>query len=821
MQDDGDSTASGSIFDQAMASEHAAEHLKTCQSRAATFITLLHGKFIAALDAQVAALSAEDCADEQAAMLLDELRLLQLNKDKFGAILHERCRNAYRDAINADCNGNWPGMAAGAGGLSLVDDQQLEEWLKIDKLVSRIQDAHDGEIRGLFYRFRNLVPELQAESSGHPLGPDRFCWVFRDALDQLAIAPRVRTVCYDLFGAIFGEEAGAFYQQMNRLLIARGVMPDLRVEQLAQAATVSRKSTATHQEPPLDASWSDEVESEPVAANTSGRKPAPTPIQEQMFQAMQQLLNVHFRQTLSDGAGLDGDGKPLVHLPVTPMLVETLSTLQHDEGLLAKSGELIRGGLRRQVVGQFPAGGSSGQGGINQIDNETIEVISMIFDYILDDHSLPDFMKALIGRLQIPVLKVAILDREFFSRRDHPARQLLNELSRAGLGWREEDEAAKDRLYLKMEATVRRILDDFDNDITIFDELLTDFRAFLDEESHAFDQAQHRLLEAAQEQNRLEKVRARVAHEIACRLVDQPLPDEIREFIVTPWREYATTVALECADPGSDAMTPVYAFVDDLVWSLRPKSTAEDRKRLVTMLPAMLRALHDGMRRIDHPDDDTQAVIAALERHHFECMKATKRQSTMAAKVPSATTLATEHPAAKPVPSESGAASRSGDVDRLLNEISEDMDRLSAIDWDHLSSFDDVVRPPSADNQDAFDRMIADMGLEMSRDDGPRIDDEFTALVRDLDLGTWVELNDAQGRRVRAQLAWKGDDYSDYSFVNRQYKVVAECPLYVLAERFRQGEASIIENVALFDRAINGVISGITRLAGLATDRSA
>src|SRR3546814_4455044 len=59
---------------------------------------------------------------------------------------------------------------------------------------------------------------------------------------------------------------------------------------------------------------------------------------------------------------------------------------------------------------------------VGEIDDDVINLVSMLFEFILDDRTLPDSLKALIGRLQIPLLKVAVLDKTFFSRGSHPAR---------------------------------------------------------------------------------------------------------------------------------------------------------------------------------------------------------------------------------------------------------------------------------------------------------------------------------------------------------------------------------------------------------------
>src|SRR5690606_6842043 len=121
---------------------------------------------------------------------------------------------------------------------------------------------------------------------------------------------------------------------------------------------------------------------------------------------------------------------------------------------------------------------------INQVDDDVINLVGMMFDFILDDRNLAAPMKALLGRLQIPMVKVAIADKSFFSKGGHPARRLLNEMAMAALGWQEnsEENQRKDSLFNKMEEVVQRVLSEFDTDISIFGGLLTDFRAFLEKE---------------------------------------------------------------------------------------------------------------------------------------------------------------------------------------------------------------------------------------------------------------------------------------------------------------------------------------------------
>src|SRR5690606_22425421 len=133
---------------------------------------------------------------------------------------------------------------------------------------------------------------------------------------------------------------------------------------------------------------------------------------------------------------------------------------------------------------------------VGEVDEDVINLVSMLFEFILDDRTLPDSLKALIGRLQIPLLKVAVLDKSFFSRGSHPARRLLNEIATAAMGWGDQDEAQRDSLYQKIEQVVARLLNDFVDDPGIFSELLADFLAFTGDERRRSELLEQRTRDA-------------------------------------------------------------------------------------------------------------------------------------------------------------------------------------------------------------------------------------------------------------------------------------------------------------------------------------
>ena len=111
---------------------------------------------------------------------------------------------------------------------------------------------------------------------------------------------------------------------------------------------------------------------------------------------------------------------------------------------------------------------------VNQ-DDRLINFVSLLFEYIIDDHLLPTAVRALLSRLQIPVLKLSKIDELFFRQRAHPARRLLNGLASVGMELSDETIDRGDPVFTRMENIVDRLLTGFDDDPRIFNVVFQDF----------------------------------------------------------------------------------------------------------------------------------------------------------------------------------------------------------------------------------------------------------------------------------------------------------------------------------------------------------
>ncbi len=736
----------------------AARILDACRDISGRRLAEIHQQIFHAVDDNLFDLSDRCSTDEDRNLILDGVRLIRLQKEAIDA----RFREGFQRHCAAACQParrESPEVAEAdlcEDDLSLVNESQLEEELAIDNLIAKIHDYFHDELFGLEQRFAQLLPSAAVNNESIPFGPEALCHAFQEAYQPLELDIRIKLYVYKILDRVLMEQLGQLYHALNQQLIDCGILPRLRIRV---------KKSAAGRRPPQPAG-----EGEGAAA-----PPGAVPIQAQMFQALQYLLNTQFNP--------EATGETEAYCPpVTPLLVDTLSDLQVGLSQLPQMATEGTVNLKEQVhrhLGDRSGGG--GEAHINQIDDETIDVISMIFDYILDDKALPSFIKALIARLQIPILKVAIIDREFFSRKSHPARQLLNELAYAGVGWVEESDAAKDRLYGKMESIVMRVLHEFDSDIGIFDSLLEEFRAFVEEEKRNFATAQEQIRREAEHR---EQVQREIGALVAERVLISGVPEDVRDFLLTTWRQVLVRITLEEGEDSPLRQRALQAM-DDLVWSLSAEAGGEGRRKLMLILPLMLDALREGMQLLACEESEIEAVMDMLGRHHLQRL----------------------HPEHHDLPPTSTPAA-GDDIDRMISEMNADIEALPDLDDEEIELLDEEDRRPGTEG--SFDRLLEEMGVAQETDSGPRLEDEYTELVRKMELGAWVEL-ERDGSRSRVKLAWKGDEFTSYSFMNRQYKVVAELPLYTLAEEFRQGRATVIDDVALFDRALDGVISGIMK----------
>jgi hypothetical protein len=258
-------------------------------------------------------------------------------------------------------------------------------------------------------------------------------------------------------------------------------------------------------------------------------------------------------------------------------------------------------------------------GELTHIDQNTIELLARIFDYVFSDDSIPEEIKSLIGQLQIPTLKVALLDKDFF-KENHPARVLIDTLAKSSvlLG---NDATSEDPLYQMIEGIVDRVQQDFDQQIELFSDVVADLEAFLKSEEAQTEQAISEPVEQALKQEKMRLAREFAENDVAIRTDTGEVAGFVEEFLRKQWIRILT-IAHNVKEEKPNALENALRTMDDLIWSLKPKNTSEERKELVSKLPAMLTLLNAWLNAIKWDEPDRVLFFSKLAERHAAIARA-------------------------------------------------------------------------------------------------------------------------------------------------------------------------------------------------------
>ncbi|MEP7062439.1 MAG: DUF1631 family protein [Betaproteobacteria bacterium] len=255
----------------------------------------------------------------------------------------------------------------------------------------------------------------------------------------------------------------------------------------------------------------------------------------------------------------------------------------------------------------------------NPTDKITIDVISLLFDYIFRDPSIPQSLRSLFGRLQVPIVKVALLDRTFFSDKAHPARQLLDHLAEAAIG-AQNDAGYRAGFELAASAVIDDICRDFEIDVTTFDVAERKLRDFIDDERRQSDISVEDDVAAALAAEESEADHSVTRALVRDRLAGLDLPLEVRSFAETIWADYLGDVRARHGED-SDAYRSALATLDDLLWSIVAKERTAQKARLTKMIPMLIRGLREGIGARSVDAERSKRFLDELYQLHMSAIK--------------------------------------------------------------------------------------------------------------------------------------------------------------------------------------------------------
>ncbi len=549
--------------------------------------------------------------------------------------------------------------------LSLVEHSDLEETIAITSITHRADNFFAEALWALQQRLALLNDGEKIQERGNPASPVQFCEALRKVLSNIEIDVKTKIIGYKLFDQDVIGLLDGLYAELNDYLARQNLLPNLRfVPNNGEEASTTKDERVEDDPFEKENNHSDEdsaqslADAEQFQRRSSDRllngalNPNDIQYQNSLLNAIR-LLQAHVTQQLpglnaaqylqaapaNDSQPLPENTTPAATLPLgaiaasqaanpvnlqvytQPQLVGVIDHLQsnalsvtqqaladHQSGPILLAPQAVAD-VSRQVMQEIAK--ENENGAVQPSDMQTIDLVGMLFEYMLSDDHLPDSVKALLSYLHTPFLKIAFIDKDFFEHAEHPARILLNSLAEAGVRWVSNDGSDQYDIFIKIKTTVFRLLQEFKNDVRIFAELLIEFNAYTNNVARRQELMERRALEKAQGEEKLREAKLHVNNEVRSRTDNREMPSAILLLLLQPWSDYLSFVILRYGEK-SDVWVRALKVIDELLWSIEPKTLPADKAKQIETQSELLMAIERGFETIGYEQAKGRKLLDAV-----------------------------------------------------------------------------------------------------------------------------------------------------------------------------------------------------------------
>lgn len=642
--------------------------------------------------------------------------------------------------------------------LSIVDGDDLEVDLARSNMVSRTRDIYREELYELGMRLDHLLLQIEINEDNNPLDPNLLTKAFIDACQAtLEINIKAKLILYKLFEKHVLKQLGHVYADANQILMEAGILPKVPKNldnKVVHGGATQAQAAAAPQSP----------------AAESHTMFAPIPEFRMGYDALSMLLaaarNFAFIGTPSAGQSVGAAAGPANSsfncyiytanpgpTMAAPELASLLTQSQPTYDQMLASGaprNIVADVVTHALQHSNPAQPQA----LEQNEENVINLVAMFFDQILADEALPIEIQSLICRLQIPVLKVALRDRSFFSNPEHPARQLINSITRIGIAFDTTKPLDRDPIYRKMVDIVQVINRQYKTDDRIFSELQAELDTVVEKESRKSTVVEQRTTQTEAGKSRIKQARIAAQTSLYHRLKVVDLPDFVRTFLTTHWLQVMVITHLKQGAESSEWVSNEQT-VSDLIWICQDHEDARSQQRRERLLPELLDRIERGLEVAIDNRDARKAKVAALEDALRVAPTAPQIQETIA-----------------PLNSEQKEALGKGEN--------------APKTWEEMTA------------------------VERQQARYEELSTGFYEMAKNMPEGTWLEyFNEEDGKKVRCKLASK-IDADTYIFVNRLGFKVLEKTRKQFAYDMQFNRARLVDTRPFFDRIMGKVVNDLT-----------
>ncbi len=670
--------------------------------------------------------------------------------------------------------------------LELLDDDELDQRLSLQTMIDKTDGRSFQQLYGLKQRLAMTHGGRKVEESDIPGGPIHIVSAFQIAAIEFDFESNLLLIMYALFEKFVMRRLDELYEGFNKLLVEAGIFPNLKFE--APKIPKSQQDAGDHAEEMPAAETEETDYTPPQGAAAPGGRPgaagggqnrqqsgeasaaAPhepgTPnavLGEELFNSIRDLMSARRTQdpVYAQHPDVNSEASGTRPMVDTPSLVSAIGDIQPSQSAsylprVGKNGErpasakLNDGKLdeirERLIEEREKLFGNVDRNTIPSADLDTIELVGMLFEHVLNEEDLPNIAKALISHLHTPYLKVAILDHHFLIDSRHVARQLLNQMVDAGRLWIEESSLRRG-IYYPMQEGINRILSEFKDDIRVFEEVHEKLTRQIQELEQKAKVVETRTKEAARGRERLENARMRAHRIVQDRIANHNFHPVVERFLTHAWLDKMILMLLRDPDiENSNEWKRVLSVIDDIVWIYESRNHPELEAKARNRLPGLQQRIEDGLTSMgDFHQPDLHALFDQLTVY---AMGGTETSEVHIRPLVQA-----------PPPARAGKQAEATTTKRPEKPLS------------------------------AEEKQIAES-------------------LKKLKFGTWFELEADDGELHQLKLSWYSPVTHKYMFVDKTGVQALVTPIGILTRQIMKGRARILKQPTLpfVDRALDTVL---------------
>ena len=705
-------------------------------------------------------------AGRQLLLMAAEYSVAQARKDgvgawiKLGPLWQATLVQALRQA-GAPGGGDAHAAVTSPGRLTLVEDRIIEREITSSRLALAIMDRASWEFTDLRTRL-NALEQLDELPPHDLLRAPALAALVLDAWHGSGLGPSewalFQGVLHDEFAHLISEA----YHEVNHWLVERQVMPEVdlrpfirRSPQARQGAllaalasgvvvvgnnnSTSGAVTSTGSPSGLDSGVSTGEQTRYMARPVTTDQAVLSPYSAQAAEVLAQLQRIVGRQVPAFAATVlgDGEGGGVVAPPHAPPSARLNAAINRAQDALVRrpeparrSGKTVTGALpvetpAPQVLDELKVRNQAFKQVLKQAadspaERATIEIVAMMFQSILTEERIPAAVRVWFARLQMPVLRVAVSEPEFFAEADHPARRLIDRMGACVMGF--SGASGSESLEREIKRIVQVVEPIRTTGRRVFQTVLTEFEKFLEQYFEKENQASAKGVSLAQQVEQRETMAIQYTIELRKMLNEVPVQDGVRQFLFQVWADVLAVTAVR-SGAQAEVTRQMKRAAADLIWSASAKVSREERAEVIRRLPPLLKTLRDGMGHAGLQTEKQDEHIRSLNN------------SLAAAFTAKAAAIPRER----------------------LDDLMDQLETLEAM-------------LPEAEGVEINDTLMRDLsgheteGLEVVAEGGSAPTPAMLAWAKELQVGGWYML-DYRGRNEAVQLAWRGNRRNMVLFV--------------------------------------------------------